>query len=56
MFVFSSVVSKFKLPDVTLRAISQYFSGQNGSKIKKLHLVFKNLSVAKQFVAVLQQI
>ena len=51
----SSVASKIKLPDVTLRAMSQYFTSQNGSKIKKLELVFRNLTVAKQFAAVLQQ-
>lgn len=51
----NNVGSKFKLPDVTLRAINQYFTSQNGSKIKKLELVFRNLTIAKQFAAVLQQ-
>ncbi|XP_063713485.1 core histone macro-H2A.1-like [Symsagittifera roscoffensis] len=51
----SSVAPKIKLPEVTLRAINQYFTAQNGSKIKKLEMVFRNLTVAKQFAAVLQQ-
>jgi histone H2A len=48
--------NKVKLPDVTLRAISQYFTTQTNSKIKRIDLVFRTLVQAKLFAAVLQEL